>query len=470
MNLGLSLSLGGMRVGGGPPAPTASNRDFLVMGDSRADDTIGVVAPVAGTTNGQYTYSSYVSWLRALYPHISFNNDADFGIGGQNNTQLNTVPRPGTASKGKDFAASNSADNVILICGTNDGGSLAGRSQLGGVMDTLSSKAIFLLDELPRGKRDDGAVANATSNPVLFRDYVDFLRTQDYAQPGGRSNVAVVNTWDIHVDPATGTLYYNKQGTSADGLHPNPESNYVIAQKIREKVALVHDASVDYVRPFLPTAADPANPTAGEVASYVSRNPFLTGTTGSFFGITGTTSGTIPTGMFLATGGKYAGLSYAVTYDTDPEGYRRINIRVSGTTTTGFSTIGFYEDVGATHLASRGVNPGDTLSAVAMASIDGINGTFELNTGNSAQTGFWIRNIVPLGLRRGLLAADMLPESAYTTPLPFRLPNAPTPVGSTWNANNVGGAPRLGFFVGGIADNTAVDFTIRVSRMTIIKV
>jgi len=473
-SLGLGLSPQVSGGSGGTPAPSGANRLINIFGDSRADNRISGTPPSAGVA-GSYFYDGYVSFLQALCPRIRINTNGDYGIGGQTTTQMNTVPRTGTATKGKDYLAADTPANVIMIAGTNDSAGLAtSQGAVNGILATIAAKTVFLMNELPRGINDAGAVQSAHGTPAVFKQYQDWLETLDYRVPTtGLANVVSVNTWDDLVEPLDVTNYYNLQGVNPDGLHPSLETGYHIAKLLRDAIEASYDSSVDYITPYLPTAVDPANPTAGEIASYASRNPFLTGTTGTFFGWTGTTTGTVPTGMFIVGGGNATGLTVDVTYGTDADGYRQMRIHVYGTTSAGGSgSIQLYENIGATHLLTRGIAPGDTLGVVGMLAIDGMNGSLAFMTGNTGQvaSGYYTGGYCGLGLRHGIYGAGLLDAADYYIPLPYRTPDFVTPAGGTWTAGNSTGAPQVSINVStnGLG-STAVDFTIYASRLTLVK-
>lgn len=369
MRLGLGPTLSAPSAGsGGPAFPVPANRDFITFGDSRAG--YGYLPTL--DANGYWAVSQAIGvdfWFGPLSGHrLRRAKFANFGENSNTTTHMVASPRlngSGTTNaatwwransnaagnatdisnsnpgqKSLAAAAAHSAGIVVLLAGTNDGnGTFATTTQTNilTMISALSSKTIFLFNELPRGVSKDGSAGFTVANAVERKAFSDWIKTLDYASghANAKANVVVFDTWAEFVDGASGTSYLNKQGYTWDGIHPSVYGAKQCASVVVNKLASVWPGWASLPSQItLPTANGLTTP--GTQQPFVNTNPIFTpGTNGTVAG----TWGSAPSNTNVAQGWEIVAANgfatsltgVAAKTGTDPDGYPTQDLTITGT-------------------------------------------------------------------------------------------------------------------------------------------
>lgn len=395
-----------LRNGSGPTAPTPTNYEFLVWGDSRTENGASSLNNTNGLQSGTSNLS-YISFLEMLSnQRLRFGQNGFFGISASTTYQAAQSPRltasntvvagdywrtvAGASNKDAQNAEAHPAGIGIYLHGTNDqivsdaGYLTTSRTNVLYVLNNAPSKVWIILNELPKGIRDNGTFAGQTVT-ANFKAFSDWLNTLDYASghANARANVIVVDTWGEFYDETSGTLYRNKAGYSHDGLHLTPYGSRRIAQKIIDRLMSVWPGFAALPsKAVLPTA----NGFAGmaNTAPFLNTNAILTpGTNGAVLGTWGAppTAATIPQGWTIFISGAGAGVTCVVdkTSFTDPDGFPATRITIGGTLAANATCqVQFYQLINSATLT--------TLSGQGLFSVnDALRGVARVRTDAGAQ-------------------------------------------------------------------------------------
>lgn len=281
------------------------NAEFVGYGDSRTAAS-GILASLTG--------SGMLSWIARFVGNsikLPDTGQVNYGIGGQSVETAMTIPRPGNAALGLDQLAAAPQAIVVMLNGTNSvdiGPGGTARAAMTSAIDYLTNpsstaypgyagllyqgkpKTLVILNELPRGINETGAVQNTYAGLSVWADWISKF-SYDSGDALANPHVVVVNTYyDTRLlDVSSGATHNNKRGTLYDGLHNNNAGASLASQVVGDRLRQI---------PFFQTDRGYAVlPTAGTVGNFLNANPM--NTTGTIGPNTVTTSGTVPDGLVI---------------------------------------------------------------------------------------------------------------------------------------------------------------------------
>jgi hypothetical protein len=331
-------------TGGEVPAMLApATRVVITDGDSRPAQNQGLTN-TAALFSQRILVGGYEMWMQ-LAAENNFTLGLDYSLGGDDTAEC-------LANQSAPIAALTAAGGgtYIPLIGVNDGTIAVAQTILNyeAIFDNalaVAGTVVAANTDLPYTSIVGGAGgAGAIEHLAL----VDWLQGPGPASGARAGKVSTSDTFAHMLKPATVIDFID--GDSSDGLHPNHVGHRRLGTfygaDIKDKITWPGDHPG-----VLPTAA----------GGTLNNNPMMTGTTGT----KGTgTSGTVATGWGL-TQFNIGPATVVASKDTDPDGYDRQLIDITGTPTTANNSVTLTQSSVVSNVSLTGLVPGAKVRGIA---------------------------------------------------------------------------------------------------------